>query len=214
MGEYDQLIAEDFPPDVYHAVDVVRHPLYRNMMRYHENGFVESEPRYDIALLLLDREVKLAPNVAPICLPPTSDANDPNILASSSEESDYLGTVVGWGRLGRDDTSPHSHVLQAASVPILSDAQCYTETGLANFADQLCAGGTETDASACPGDSGGALQIQDAQSDRWTLLGIVSNGPSVCGLQPVVFHKVAHTRDWIENVVERQRAEPRVHAVP
>ena len=38
-------------------------------MRFRDNGFLESEPRYDVAMLMLDREVDLAPNVAPICLP-------------------------------------------------------------------------------------------------------------------------------------------------
>ena len=38
-------------------------------MIYLNLGFLESEPRYDVAMLMLDREVRLAPNVAPICLP-------------------------------------------------------------------------------------------------------------------------------------------------
>ena len=33
------------------------------------------------------------------------------------------------------------------------------------------------------------LQVQD-EDGRWMIVGIVSNGPSVCGMQPVVFHKV------------------------
>ena len=71
-----------------------------------------------------------------------------------------LATVVGWGRVGRDDGAPHSNILQAATVPVLSDAQCLLETGLENFSDQMCAGGADSDTSACPGDSGGALQAR------------------------------------------------------
>ena len=195
LGEYDQLEAEPTPPDSYLAIDVIRHPAYRNVMRLRENGFLESEPRYDVALLMLDRDVVLAPNVAPICLPP---------LAAQLEglTPGTMGTVVGWGRIGKDDLAPHSNVLQAATVPILSDSECLAETGLANFDDQVCAGESESDISACPGDSGGALQVQDAEG-RWMMVGIVSNGPSVCGLQPVVFHKIAKTIDWIDKVVER-----------
>lgn len=143
---------------------------------------------------MLDRTVSLAPNVAPICLPtPTFQDTLPGTL----------GTVVGWGRTGRDEASPHSNVLQAATIPVLSDRQCLLETGLLNFDDQLCAGGTESDSSACPGDSGGALQVQDDEG-RWMIVGIVSNGPSICGLQPVVFHKVGATLKWVQNVLERQ----------
>ena len=46
----------------------------------------ESEPRYDIAMLYLDRDVRLAPNVAPACLPQPQYLNLP---------PGALGTVVG-----------------------------------------------------------------------------------------------------------------------
>ena len=72
---------------------------------------------------------------------------------------------------------------------------------------QLCAGGTLTEESACPGDSGGGLQIQD-DLGRWTLVGIVSNGPSVCGLQPVVFHKVENSIDWIVRTMQYRQSTP------
>ena len=35
-----------------------------------------------------------------------------------------VGTVVGWGRVGREEGAPHSSVLQAATVPILSSQEC------------------------------------------------------------------------------------------
>ncbi len=38
LGEYDQLSTEYVPADSYHAIDVIRHPLYRNAMRFRENG--------------------------------------------------------------------------------------------------------------------------------------------------------------------------------
>ena len=149
----------------------------------------------DIGLIKLKEPLEFGPAVAPICLPP---------LAAQLEglTPGTMGTVVGWGRIGKDDLAPHSNVLQAATVPILSDSECLAETGLANSDDQVCAGESESDISACPGDSGGALQVQDAEG-RWMMVGIVSNGPSVCGLQPVVFHKIAKTIDWIDKVVER-----------
>ncbi|TRY78418.1 hypothetical protein TCAL_01676 [Tigriopus californicus] len=195
LGEYDQLENEPVLPDAYMAIDVIRHPLYRNVMRLRDNGYVESEPRYDLALLMLDREVKLAPNVAPICLP----TPEFHVLAPGTPS-----TVVGWGRVGKDSKAPHSNVLQAATIPILSDNQCLSETGLSNFDDQICAGNSNSDVSACPGDSGGALQVQDDEG-RWMIVGVVSNGPSVCGLQPVIFHKIAKTLSWITNVMERQQ---------
>ena len=143
---------------------------------------------------MLDRPVRPAPNVAPLCLPPPEHADTP---------PGTQATVVGWGRTGRHDEAPHSSVLQAATIPVLSDRDCLLQTGLLNFADQLCAGGVDAEASACPGDSGGALQAQDEEG-RWMLLGVVSNGPSLCGLQPVVFHKISSTMRWLRNVIERE----------
>ena len=191
LGEYDMLSDEAYLPESYLVSYVFRHPEYRNVMRYRSNGVIESEPRFDVALMLLERPVRPAPNVAPICLP-TEETAIP--------QPGTQATVVGWGRLGREEGAPHSNILQAATVPILSDYGCAIQTGLGVYNDQLCAGGSYTDSSACPGDSGGGLQIQD-ENDRWTLIGIVSNGPSVCGAQPVIFHKVAHTLAWVRQTM-------------
>jgi len=192
LGEYDMLSDEAYQPESYLVTYVFRHPEYRNVMRYRSNGMIESEPRFDVALMLLERPVSPAPNVAPICLPQNATTTLP--------EPGTLATVVGWGRLGREEGAPHSNVLQATTVPILSDYGCALQTGLGVYNDQLCAGGSYAETSACPGDSGGGLQIQDDQ-DRWTLIGIVSNGPSLCGAQPVIFHKVAHTLAWVRQTM-------------
>jgi hypothetical protein len=193
LGEYHQLFSEEFPTDSYLAVEVIRHPMYKNIMRLNK-GVLESEPRYDIAMLYLDRDVRLAPNVAPVCLPQPEYVD----LVPGTQ-----GTVVGWGRIGRHEDSPHSNVLQAATVPVLSDWQCFQQTGLLNYDDQVCAGGTAVGSSACPGDSGGALQIQD-EDGRWMIVGIVSNGPSICGMQPVVFHRIAQSLNWVARTMENK----------
>ncbi len=44
LGEYDQLSTGYYPPDSYHAIDVIRHPLYRNAMRFRENGMIIQFP--------------------------------------------------------------------------------------------------------------------------------------------------------------------------
>ena len=197
LGEYDQLSQlEEYPTESYLAVEVIRHPEYRNVMRYHKNGFLESEPRFDVALLKLDRNARIAPNVAPICLPPLNNWAHPVAPAGTQ------ATVVGWGRLGREEDAPHSNVLQAVTVPVLDEHDCAIQTGLGVYPDQLCAGGSDVFKSACPGDSGGGLQVRDDR-ERWTLIGVVSNGPSTCGLQPVIFHKVEETLPWIVRTMRK-----------
>jgi len=197
LGEYDQLSQlEEYQTDSYLAVEIIRHPEYRNVMRYHHNGFLESEPRFDVALLKLDRHVRLAPNVAPICLPPANNWQHPVAVPGT------LATVVGWGRLGREEDAPHSNILQAVTVPVLDVHDCALQTGLGVYPDQLCAGGSDVERSACPGDSGGGLQVRD-DAGRWTLIGVVSNGPSTCGLQPVIFHKIEETLPWITRTMRK-----------
>ncbi len=195
LGEYDQLLREKYPAEQYPVDAVARHPKYANVMRERlVDGIIESEPRYDVAMLRLARDANLTPSISPICLPSPGTPTPAGTLA----------TVVGWGRIGPWNGDPHSNVLQAATVPILSDEQCLLETGLSNGEDQVCAGGIS--ATACPGDSGGALQVQDTE-ERWTVVGVVSNGPSVCGVQPVVFHRVAKTMQWINRVIEEMRPQ-------
>ena len=42
------------------------------------------------------------------------------------------------------------------------------------------------------------------EESRWMIVGIVSNGPSVCGMQPVVFHKVANSIGWVADTMARK----------
>jgi hypothetical protein len=87
----------------------------------------------------LDRPAKLAPNVGRICLPRPGLGS--GLGSGSGFETltppDTLATVVGWGRLGSDEADPHSNVLQAVAVPLLSDEQCQYETGLPLYNDQV-----------------------------------------------------------------------------
>ena len=73
-------------------------------------GQIESEPRYDIAMLYLDRDVRLAPNVAPACLPQPEYLNLP---------PGALGTVVGWVQ---DINCYHKHFkAQDCNIEYISD---------------------------------------------------------------------------------------------
>jgi hypothetical protein len=91
----------------------------------------------------LDRPAKVAPNVGRICLPRPGLGSGSGLgLGSGSgfetlTPPDTLATVVGWGRLGSDESDPHSNVLQAVAVPLLSDEQCQYETGLPLYNDQV-----------------------------------------------------------------------------
>merc|ERR1711902_168306 len=60
---------------------------------------------------------------------------------------------------------------------------------------EVCAGG-EVGKDACTGDGGSPLVCQ-AQSGRWTVVGLVSWGIGCASDLPGVYVKVSHYRDWI-----------------
>ena len=152
LGQHDLL---SFPKDGsiqrYYAKQVFLHPNFTNVFRLREDGFLESEPTNDVALLQLDRHVKPRDNIGSICLP------SPDLYLGEGT----LGTVTGWGRLGVYEGAPHSSNLQAVTVPILTREECLLEPGASVPGDdQMCAGHSDSKHSACPGDSGGALMIR------------------------------------------------------
>ena len=64
----------------------------------------------------------------------------------------------------------------------------------------ICAGLPEGGKDSCQGDSGGPLMME--HEGRWTLIGLVSAGYSCAKKgQPGIYHRVAHTSDWISHSV-------------
>ena len=137
-------------------------------------------------------QVKPRANIGSICLPDSS----------LYIEAGTQGTVVGWGRLGVEEGSPHSSTLQAVTVPVLTTAECEAEPGASlPSQDQLCAGHSHSQQSACPGDSGGPLMIR-TEDLVWRIIGIVSTGPAQCGVTPVIYHNVISSIPWIMNTMD------------
>lgn len=194
LGEYD--VNNKYKESTiqrYHATDIYIHPQFTNIFRLRDNNFLESEPRHDVALLKLDRYVKPAPNIGSICLPPISLYLEPGTLA----------TVTGWGRLGVHQGAPHSSTLQAVTVPVLTRQECAEQPGASiPTDDQLCGGLSNSRQSSCPGDSGGGLMVRD-EDYRWSIIGIVSTGPSECGLTPVIYHNVLSSIGWVQSTMQQ-----------
>jgi trypsin len=112
----------------------------------------------DAALLSLDRALSYQ-TVSP------AQRSDRELYAPGT-----MATVVGWGRIVED--GPQSvHQLQAARVPLLSDAECRAAYGdLYNPRAMVCAGYPQGGVDACQGDSGGPLMAGGK------LIGLVSWG--------------------------------------
>lgn len=72
--------------------------------------------------------------------------------------------------------------------------------------NQLCAGG-EQGKDSCRGDSGGPLMVSygsEPNKNNWFLIGVVSFGPSPCGLEgwPGVYTRVGDYSSWISTNVK------------
>ena len=70
---------ESLPHEVFTVVEVRLHPNFR---------FTPQADRYDVAVLVLDRQVQYKDNIKPICLP----QKDTNFLGK-------MAYVAGWGAL-------------------------------------------------------------------------------------------------------------------
>ena len=101
--------------------------------------------------------------------------------------------------------------LQHISLDIFDSEACssiYEVVGKLNQTTQLCVGGEEK-RDSCQGDSGSAMMTnRDCRNSNaclsWKLVGIVSFGPSGCGLKgiPGVYTKVRPYIDWILDTVK------------
>ena len=89
------------------------HPKYESRF---DNFFYE----YDVALLKLDRPVKFAPNIIPICLPGHND-----------DFRGDAGYVTGWGALEEEGGEPST--LREVHVPLKETGNC----GFQNLEDEI-----------------------------------------------------------------------------
>ena len=90
---------------------------------------------------------------------------------------------------------------QVVDVPMIENRECerwHRDKGInvIIYDEMICAGYYGGGKDSCQGDSGGPLMTEI--EGRWTLIGIVSAGYSCAKRgQPGIYHRVAHTSDWI-----------------
>uniref|UniRef100_A0A182YRJ8 Peptidase S1 domain-containing protein n=1 Tax=Anopheles stephensi TaxID=30069 RepID=A0A182YRJ8_ANOST len=167
-------------------VEIIRHPEHRFSSRYH-----------DLALLRLERNVKLHDTVAPGCL-----WNDEEIPFPSME-------ATGWGSTGFGQAN--TPILLKVSLSVVQKAACDQhyrigdrglKQGLQDY--HLCAGDIKMD--TCPGDSGGPLQIKLLSNAKMTpfIVAVTSFG-SICGQSlPGVYMKVSPYIPWIRSELAKR----------
>jgi len=195
VGEWDASgfnSPEQFNHEEYTVVRILKHPQF-------STGRLSN----DIALLYTDKDINLNnPYVNTACLP------------SCDKQFDYIfsnGTgvrcwVAGWGKDEIDGTFQFRQ--KKVALPLVPPQRCNSalKTALNNqrqgtgnrfqlHPSEVCAGG-EVGKDACTGDGGSPLVCQ-AQSGRWTVVGLVTWGVGCGSDTPGVYAKVANFRNWI-----------------
>jgi len=169
---------------------VFLHPRFKRKVRGYLNPF------NDIAVVELHF---LRGSHKTVCLPTQ--------IRVRKEETGATGVVAGFGSTSATSNTKPEHLVYAHVNPV-QYAKCKEQ--YADFVGNipgdvyignnvLCAGDNVTD--ACSGDSGSPLLwVDDLQ--RWSVVGVVSFGPSVCGQQvPGAYTKVESYLDFIKNII-------------
>lgn len=161
--------------------EVIPHPEYKSTSRNQLN---------DIALIRLRYPATLGAFVQPICLHRQMKPN-PGMKVY----------VAGWGRT---ENAAFSNLKLKVQLTYVSPLICnivYKREDVSITRNHLCAGG-QKDKDSCKGDSGSALFAMANSTEHrpyWFCAGIVSFGPSICGLDgwPGVYTNVPSYYNWI-----------------
>ncbi|XP_053694856.1 uncharacterized protein LOC128742501 [Sabethes cyaneus] len=191
FGDIDLFSADD---DMYaqqlKIVEIIRHPEHRFAGYYH-----------DIALMRLEKNVRLHDTVAPACL-----WLDDEIRFRQLE-------ATGWGKTGfAEEQTP---ILLKVILKPMPNERCddvynqETTRKLRNGLQEqhLCAVDDRMD--TCEGDSGGPLQTKLLHNSKVTpfIVAITSFG-SACGTStPGVYTRVAPYHDWIVSTMQKKGAK-------
>ncbi|XP_075047738.1 transmembrane protease serine 4 [Mixophyes fleayi] len=147
---------------------------------------------YDIALLILKKDLSLSASVQPICLPGFD-----NILPSGAPL-----TVTGWGHTVEGGAL--ASTLQEVSVSLIPSDVCNQEYFGQILNSMLCAGRLSGGLDTCQGDSGGPL-VSLGENSLWVQAGIVSWGDG-CGRpgKVGVYTKVTSYLTWIYGAMKTE----------
>jgi len=164
----------------------------------------------DIAILHLERPVRLTNTIRPVCLPtPKTSAEKQAEVEDTNLESKSL-TVIGWGRT---ESVARPDKLQELELKLVDRNECqsaYLRAGAdsKNFQispRQMCADG-DFGSDSCKGDSGGPLLFGGGNDRRSEIIGVVSFGTNKCDSSvPGILTRVSTYVDWIKTIIVTDR---------
>nr|QHB21576.1 venom S1 protease 33 [Platymeris rhadamanthus] len=152
----------------------------------------------DIAILVLQEKVTFNKFIGPICLPTERKNLDHKYVR-----------IIGWGSINNDgENSPVLKKVNLRVVPLKTCSYNYAGQVNAAAATQICTFGRRK--GSCQGDSGGPLLWLDKETNRYTLLGLVSFGKNCASTIPTVNTDVFAYIDWIKRTIEATNREANV----
>lgn len=192
LGEYNTDTERDCVKDTETTLICSDDPIsvgVEEQMAHEQYRPLSRDQRNDIALLRLSQDVPVTKFIKPICLPATSSVGNNKLF------------VAGWGKT---EVLSASNIKLKLQLPLTNKEQCdqtYSAAGVRLGFGQICAGG-QRGKDSCRGDSGGPLMAVEKMANgtsRWIAVGVVSFGPSPCGMEgwPGVYTKVADFVPWI-----------------
>ncbi|XP_039429162.2 brachyurin-like [Culex pipiens pallens] len=145
--------------------------------------------RNDIGLVKLPVEVAFSGYVQPVKLPRWSDG----------DFAGAVGTIAGWGTRSCEPRTDFSDVLNYVTNPIYSNQKCQGMFWLPGLiADQNVCMSVQGGRTACVGDFGGAVTVQDGGDV--IQIGVFSFGSVTEGAEgiPTACARVSYFLDWIQ----------------
>uniref|UniRef100_F7ASG9 Peptidase S1 domain-containing protein n=1 Tax=Ciona intestinalis TaxID=7719 RepID=F7ASG9_CIOIN len=118
-------------------------------------------------------------------------------VASQEYAAGTQALISGWGKTSGGIFGQIPHTLQFAYTDLISQLQCKATWGNQVTDRMQCAGGANLN-SACNGDSGGPIAVND--NGTWKLVGNTSWGSSSCGTSyPSAWSKNSAVYSWIQS---------------
>ncbi|XP_048484411.1 uncharacterized protein LOC119693151 isoform X2 [Plutella xylostella] len=159
----------------------------------------------DVAIMELEQPVEFSMRIRPACLWTSSETNE---LPSNPK------TVTGWGAVesAKKITTPKIEVSELDVIEVDDCGELVKSSCTTDFCEikgtQICGGNRTGGINTCPGDSGGAFQVEldlpkDMSGKMYYVFGVNSFGFG-CGEPntPVVFSRVSLWADWVEKVIK------------
>ncbi|KAL1124600.1 hypothetical protein AAG570_001224 [Ranatra chinensis] len=178
VGDHDITKHDTESSRLIHVDKIVQH-----------SGFEFAFYKYDISLLVLSEKIEFSRFVGPVCLS----------HSRLNLEKKYV-RILGWGKTSME--GPSSPVLKKVDLRIVPLEVCSRHFLHLIPAERkhICTLGTKK--GACNGDSGGPVIWLDPETNRYTLVGLVSFGKVCGGPEPTVHTDVTSYWPWIDYYIK------------